>query len=226
MTPSPGVYWQWRLSVRKWGSTNWTVLYTQPPSTRWSNITSGGEWGTEAVADVGTQGYSLGDWLQVRYDIRASSPSNLYARSYYVNRVSNLTPTTSWAAMTDWAEGQTNAGPARLNAISANLNLLYSGAESLWGMTLATSRGGLVVDSTEATASRHSATHLHRWLHYKPLGSATPSAWFGPNMTRSFSLGNKAGWQVFDLAGSEVAPGSTYELYECECAFESDTVML
>jgi hypothetical protein len=228
MTPSPGVYWQYRVSAMEWGGGSFTVLYTQATGTKYSNFTAGGEWGVEAAIDVGAglAGVALGDWVQVKVEIKASAATNLSCKGYYLNRYSAGTPAAGWQALTDWAEGDADAGPTNLNKISTDLTMLYSGAEVLWGYTSACGMGGNTVDDGNANQKKHSGVHLHRWLHYKPASGETPTVWYGPNLTRTLTLGTESGWQAFDLAGSEVAPGSVYELTGCEGAFEDDDAAL
>jgi len=224
MTPSPGVYWQWQISGREWGSATWTTLYTQPVSTKYGNL-SGGEWGTECAVNIGSLvgGLAFGDWVQLKVEIKASAASNLQCQRYYGNRYSSLAPAAGWAAMTDFVEGDSDIGPTNLNKISTNLVMLYSGAEALWGYTAATGMGGNTVDDGDANIKRHSGVHLHRWLHYKPASGSTPTIWYGPNTSRTLTLGTDAGWQAYDMEGSEIWPGLAYEISGCEGVFESDS---
>jgi hypothetical protein len=229
MTPGVGVYWQYRVSAMEWGGASFTVLYTQATSTKFSNVTTGGEWGVEAAIDVGAGlvGVALGDWVQIKIEILSSAPGNLSCNGYYLNRYSTGTPAAGWQALTDWAEGDADAGPTNLNKISTDLTMLYaSGAEELWGYTHATGMGGNTVDDGDANQLRHSGVHLHRWLHYKPASGETPTVYYGPNLTRTLTLGTESGWQAFDLQGSELAPGAVYQLTGCEGAFEDDDATL
>ncbi len=214
--------WNWLVTAQKWGGSE-VGIYTAPQVVQSGDY---GVWGTEGNVDTSTLGYALGDWILLRFKIKGNAQTNLRAVRYLCQRYSTGAPAAGWQALTDWAEGDTDIGPTNLNKISADLNALYSGeVEALWGHLQGVGRAGAGQMGNMLNQYRHTGPHIRRWLHYKKGTNQTPLILYGPNLTRSETLGTESGWQVYDMASSEVAPGSTYEVTGCEGAFEHDSAV-
>lgn len=204
-----GKQWGFLATAQRWGGAEFDIFgpqyQTQPGDD--------GIWGVEGNVDMTVHGLTRGEWLLIRIKVVGNPQLNLKLPGRCIcERYSSGVPATGWQPLADWAEGDSNIGSTRLNKLSTDLNALYSGGvEALWGQMMGTGF---------SPSFRHVGCFIRRWLHYLPAAGQQTSIAYGPNLTRTISLGTGTNWQVFDLESTEIPIGSLFELNGCQTAFE------
>jgi len=160
---------------------------------------------------------TLGNWYRIIIECdRGVNDQVALIRHVFVLRVSDGTPDGSWTAMNSWAHGDTDLGPTELNKYSADLVLLYSGAEADFRQTIATCVG------YGASPMGYTFIHRKRWLHYLAPDSIIMFWPYERAETHSPPTGDD--WQVFDLDSIDVLYGSIYFVEGAISCYESDEV--
>jgi hypothetical protein len=216
--------WQWRVKVET--DTASAVVYTSDPIAgnealeiedySWTNaamidLTSG-----DAAAALSGAGITLtlGDWYRVAVEIyTTASPGRAWAVGAAVQRTSNQAPGAGYTVPHLWQVGDTDIGPTHLNALSASLTALYSGAEALH-------YDAAGVDVV-ANGSGHALAHRRRYLRY--VAPEQPRIHYGPDQSQTYDPPASATPAPVDLDAVGVPYGSIYYVTGCETAMEADS---
>lgn len=207
----------------------WRVIETDGGTTLWESTPERGsymQYAWRQSGDITLAGYTFGNWYPFAVQVRVRdygdsewldwSNHPVYVRQIIPQRLSTGTPAAGWATPPSWSYGGTNLSAARLNAVSTDLAMFYTGgAECLWGET----RGVLFHN----TGDHHiySGYHRRRYLVYQAIDGSTPEIHWGATFRKEGSLDSEAGrWHTADLVQTGVPWGGLYYVANARVAFE------
>lgn len=210
---------QWRV-VDEAGTVLWTST-----ARRGSDY----EYFWEISDEIPLPGYTFGNWYNVKLQVRvhpgdgsdpswyADSDHPVYVRVIIPRRVSDGTPAAGWEVPPTWAHGDTTLRADKLNKLSTDITMLYSGNETLWGSTPA------VLWQGSGTHHIYAGLRRRRYLVYMTLSGLDAKLHYGTDFGTEYSLSTKDGaWQTYDLSDANVSWGTAYYVEGVKVAFECD----